>query len=146
MPASCEPCRDPASGSHHPGHAHTTHSTHSAHTTHSAHATHVAARGSRRGGLRFVGDDRFGGEQQAGNRHGILQGQANHLGCIEDAGGQQVFLDAGSGVEAIAAAAHFLGDNVGVEAGIVSDVMQGSGQGSLHNLHAGALVAAQLSG
>src|SRR6516164_3670715 len=54
------------------------------HAAHAAHATHAAARRHRRGRfLRTLGDHRLGGDQQARDRGGILQGAAYDLGRID---------------------------------------------------------------
>ena len=50
--------------------------------------------------LRLVGDDGLGGEEQRGDRRGVLQRRAGHLGRVDDAGGDQVDVLAGRGVEA----------------------------------------------
>src|ERR1700690_753059 len=61
------------------------------------HPAHAAARGhtaTAAGCLLLVfldvGHQRFGGEHQAGNRRGVLQREAGHLGWIDDASLHQV--------------------------------------------------------
>src|SRR6516164_6907069 len=63
---------------------------HHAHAAHTTHATHAGTGGSRGRGriplLGLVSDNGFGGEQKPGNRGGILQGRASHLGRVDDPG------------------------------------------------------------
>ena len=75
-----------------------------------------------------------------------MEGQAHHLGGIEDAGAEQVFVDAGEGVVALAQAQDLVGHHGPVGAGIVGDLAHGFGQGALHDANAGALIALAGSG
>src|SRR5215471_15582135 len=62
-----------------------------------------SARRHRRGGgllLRHFGDHRLGGDQEPGDRGGVLQGAAHHLGGIDDALGHEIAVLAGLSVEA----------------------------------------------
>ena len=55
------------------------------------HATHVRSTTGRRAGLlRLVGHDGLGGQEQRGDRRGVLQRRADHLGRVRHAGGQHV--------------------------------------------------------
>jgi len=67
---------------------------HTAHATHAA-TTVVVGRGFL---LRQLGDHGFGGDHQAGDRGGVLQGRTGHLGRVEDTHGDHVAEFAGGGV------------------------------------------------
>src|SRR5438045_1514780 len=87
-------------------HVHATHATHAA-----AHATHAAAHAAHAvvvvaGGHVFlllgnVGDERLGGEQQAGDAGTVLQGAARHFDWVDDAGLAEVGVFAALGVIAV---------------------------------------------
>jgi hypothetical protein len=63
--------------------------------------THVVAAGhGRRVLLRLVGDDGLGGEEQRGDRRGVLQRGARDLRRVDDAGRDEVDVLAGRGVQA----------------------------------------------
>ena len=49
--------------------------------------------------LRLLGDQRLGGEHEARDRRGVLQGRADDLDGVDDASGDEVFVLAGRGVE-----------------------------------------------
>src|SRR6476620_10258866 len=68
------------------------------HSTHSAHA--AAAHGHRRLVVRRVADGRFGGDQQTGDRGRVLQRGADDLGRVDYAGGDEILVGVGRGVEA----------------------------------------------
>src|SRR5262249_37441386 len=81
----------PLTKSHHP---HVTHAAHAAHSSHATHATHAAAMVVvvvvfllLFGDIR---DQRFGGEQQAGNTRSILKSATRYLHRIDHAGLAQV--------------------------------------------------------
>src|SRR6185437_1046310 len=72
---------------------------------HAAHATHAAAHATAAMAvavvlLRQLGDDRFGGDRQTGDRRSVLQRGAGHLGRIQDAHRHHVTELAGGGVVA----------------------------------------------
>src|SRR5258708_15927932 len=84
---------------------HASHVSHPAHATHSAHAhvshpTVVVAVAAERGGslLGCVGDQRLGGEQDAGDAGGVLQRDASDLGRVDDARLEPVLVFPGGGV------------------------------------------------
>ena len=52
-----------------------------------------------------LGDHRFGGQEQAGDGRGVLERAAGHLGGIDDAGLDEVFVLAGGDVVAFVALA-----------------------------------------
>ena len=53
--------------------------------------------------FRDLGDEGFGGEEQAGDRRGVLQRAACHLGRVDHAGFDEVFVFAGGDVVAFVA-------------------------------------------
>ncbi len=55
----------------------------------------------------FLRNHRFGGQQHAGDRGGILQCRADDFGGIDDARLEQVFIFFGGGIEAEGAFAFF---------------------------------------
>src|SRR6188508_1809805 len=85
---------------------------------HAAHAAVAAGRGSA-GLLGLVGDDGLGGEEEAGDRRGVLQCRAGDLGRVDDAGLDHVDVLAGRGVEAVPGleAADLLNHDAAFEAG-----------------------------
>src|SRR5262249_13342507 len=70
--------------------AHTTHTSHATHATHATHAVVFVVVHLFLGLLRHVRNERFGGEQQAGDAGAVLQGAARHLDRVDDAGLAQV--------------------------------------------------------
>jgi hypothetical protein len=78
------------------------------------------------GRLRLVGDDRFGGEEQGGDRRCVLQRRAGDLGGVDDAELDEVLVVAGGGVEALGAAevADPLDDDAALEAGVLGDLLE----------------------
>ena len=60
----------------------------------------VAAASGGGGGLGLVGDDALGGEQEAGDGGGVLQGGAGDLGGIDDARLDEVLVFTGGDVVA----------------------------------------------
>src|SRR5450631_3686807 len=76
--------------------------------------------------LRLVRDDDFGGEEQCGDRRGVLQRRAGDLGRIDDAGLDQVDVLTGGRVQAPAGleVAHLLDNNSAFEAGVDRDLLQ----------------------
>ena len=58
---------------------------------------------------------------------------------------QQILVIAGLGIEALARALNLLNDDIPVGTGIDGDLLEGSTQGSLDNLHARSLISLQLS-
>ena len=74
---------------------------HAAHAAAHAAAVSAAAFGSLF--LVLLGDEDFGGQEQAGDAGRVLEGGAGDLGRVDDAGLEEVFVLAGLGVEADAA-------------------------------------------
>src|SRR4051794_35728216 len=107
-----------------------------------------AARGAGRGWvlLGLVGHDGLGGEEQCGDRRGVLQRRAGDLGRVDDARGQQVDVLAGRGVEAVTRfeVAHLLHHDATLEAGVHGDLAQRGVERELDDLRAGCLVADQV--
>src|SRR4051812_31175805 len=108
------------------------------------HAAAPAATG--RGLLRLVGHDGLGGEEQRGDRRGVLQRRAGHLGRLDDAVGEHVDVLAGRGVEAVTRpeAEHLLRHDAALEAGVDGDLLQRSQQRDLDDVRAGRLVTAEV--
>src|SRR5204863_7027730 len=92
--------------------------------------------------LRSLGDDGFGGEEEAGDGRGVLERAAGDLGRVDDAGLDEVFIDAGRDVAAFGALAllDFLDDERAFIAGIVGEGAEGLFDGTLDDLHADLLV------
>src|SRR6202050_3701160 len=82
---------------------------------------HAAAGHRRSGLLGLVHDDRFGGQEQGGDRGGVLQRRSGHLGGVDDPRLEQVLVDAGGGIEALGGAlqvAHLVDDDPSLETGV----------------------------
>ena len=95
--------------------------------TSEAHAAHLVATGShRRSLLGLVGDDGLGGEEQRGDRRGVLQRGAGDLRRVDDARGDEVDVLAGRGVEALACGerADLLRHDAALEAGVDGDLLE----------------------
>src|SRR3546814_7487132 len=71
-----------------------------AHTAHATHAAHVGHGRRRVLLLRPLGDHGFGGDEEAADRGGVLEGGADDLGRVDDAGLDQVAVAAALGVVA----------------------------------------------
>src|SRR5436190_10037522 len=107
------------------------------------HVAHTAA--ARHGGsglLGLVGDDGLGGEEQAGDRRGVLQRGPGHLGRVDDAFLEHVDVLAGGRVEAVTdlEPAHLLDHDAALEAGVESDLLDRGLERDLHDLGTGELV------
>ena len=92
--------------------------------------------------LGLLGNESLGGEEQSGDRGRVLQGRPGHLGRVDDAGGDQVLVLAGCGVEAEAtlAGTNLLDDDTALEAGVDRDLADRLLHGSTHNGTPGLLV------
>jgi hypothetical protein len=125
---------------------HATHATHAAHSTHATSVVMAVAVCVVVLGLRLLGDDAVGDQQQAGHAAGVLQGAAVHLGRSDDAVLQQVAVLAGEGVEALVALGfHYLGDDdAAAFARIGGDGAQRNLQRLDDQVDAGLLVALKL--
>src|SRR5690606_34151598 len=113
------------------------------------HAAHAATgRSSRGSGLRLVGHDGLGGQEQAGDRRRVLQRGTRHLDRVVDAGSEQVLVLAGRGVEAVTRreVLDLLDHDAALKAGVDGDLAQRSGDGRLHDARTGGLVALELEG
>ena len=71
-----------------------------------------------------VGDHGFDGQEETGDGGGVLQGDAGHLGWVNDTGLDQVFVDTGAGVVADVAffAQHFGNHNGAVLTSVAGDL------------------------
>src|SRR5580658_4492576 len=113
---------------------------------HAVHAAAVAAACRSCLLLRNFDYEGFGGEQETGNRGRVLQRRAGHLGGIDDAGLDQVFEVARSGVVAVVLVLGFknLGyDNCAFFAGIGDDLTERLFERAAHDLGADLLIAFQ---
>src|SRR3954471_20953673 len=112
---------------------------------HAAHAA-VAAGHGRSVLLRLVGDDGLGGEEERRDGGGVLQRRAGDLGRVDDAGGHEVHVLAGGGVEAPAGlgVADLLRHDAALEAGVHGDLLQRGLARDAHDVGTGRLVTAEL--
>jgi len=91
----------------------------------------VAVGSTRRSGgllLGDFGDHGFGGEHQRADGTGVLERGAGHFGRVDDAGGNQVFVGAGGGVEAearVVGGKDLLANDGAFEPGVADDLAQG---------------------
>src|SRR5207247_4855069 len=110
---------------------------------HAAHSAHAAA-GHRRSFFLFrnLRHERFGGEQQTGDRRGVLQRGARDLGWIDDPRLDQVGVFVSGDVVAFVAFAflHFLDDERAFLARIVGELTRRLFNGTTHNGDAHFLV------
>src|SRR5262245_2449967 len=110
------------------------------------HAAHAAARGhagSGRGLLRHFGDHGFGGDQESRNGSCVLDRDADHLGRVDDALGDEVAVFAGLRVEAVRILLllqDLADDDRAVLTGVDRDLAGRRGQRLAHDLDAGLLV------
>ena len=94
-----------------------------------------------------LGDDGFGGEEQAGDRRGVLEGRAGDLGRVNDAGGEHVAPGAVFGVVAergILRLLDLVDDHRAVDAGVFGDVTGGLFDAAADDVDAECLVAVSL--
>src|SRR6516225_8681599 len=94
--------------------------------------------------LRYLGDHRLGGDQEAGDRGRVLERAAHHLGGVDDALGDEVAVLAGLGVEAVVVLVlvEDLADHDrAVFAGVEGDLARRPGQRLADDVDAGLLVA-----
>src|SRR5690606_7709708 len=103
---------------------------------------HVVAAAGRGLGLRLVGHDGLGGEEQARDGRRVLQRGAGDLDRVDDAGGEEVLVLAGRGVQAVAdgEALDLLRDDAALETGVDRDLLQGRLAGDLADAGTGGLV------
>ena len=90
-----------------------------------------------------LGDQGFGGQEQAGDGRAVLQGGAGDLGGVDDSGGEHVAPGAGLGVVAelgVVALLDLADDDGAVDAGVFSDVAGGLFDGALDDVGAVLLV------
>src|SRR5699024_9794386 len=99
-----------------------------------------------RSGLRLVGHDGLGGEEQARDGGRVLQRGAGDLDRVDDPGGDQVLVPAGRGVQALAhgEALDLLRDDAALEAGVDRDLLERGLHGDAHDVRAGGLVILEL--
>src|SRR5580698_3971900 len=115
------------------------------------HVSHAAAAVSTRGWsfllFRNLGHQGFGGQHQAGDRPGILQGSAHNLRGIEHAGLNQVFVLVGERVVAevgFLRVQYFAQNHSAFFAGILGDHAQRLGDGAADDVDANLLIAIRL--
>ena len=106
---------------------------------HAAHGLRVHGRGC---GLRLLGHDCLGGEEERGDGGGVLECGTGDLGRVVDAGGHHVHVLTGSGVEALAGrqVSHLVGDNARLQASVEGDLLERSGDGFADDLDTGGLI------
>lgn len=110
------------------------------HTTHAAHTT-----GHSWGRFIFwqIANSGFGRDKQTSNRSGILQGRANNLGRIDNAGCSQIFIFFSLSIETdfvIIAIDQLTGNNGTVETSILSDLTNRSLQGAANDIDTTLLI------
>src|SRR5207249_5216641 len=95
---------------------------------------------------RFFGDHRFGGEQEAGDGCRVLQRRPGHLGGIDHARGDQVFVLVGARVvpESTLAFLDLLKDDASFQSGVADDASQGLLHGAADDLDTDRFVAGDL--
>src|SRR5262245_15390987 len=96
--------------------------------------------------LGLVRDDRLGGEEQSGDRCGVLHRRAGDLGRVDDARLDHVHVLAGRRVQAEARLQRLdlLHHNAALEAGVDGDLLQRRLDRDAHDVRPGRLVAAQV--
>src|SRR5690625_4504671 len=108
-----------------------------------AHAAHVVATaGSGGSRLRLVGHDGLGGEEQSGDRGGVLQCGARHLDRVGDASLEQVLVLTALGVEPLARGqvTDLLHHDAALEAGVDGDLLERGVHRDLDDVGAGRLI------
>jgi hypothetical protein len=96
--------------------------------------------------LGLVGDDGLGREEQRGNRRGVLQSRAGHLGRVDDALCEQVTVLTGRSVEAESGLelGDLVGHNTGLHACVEGDLLQRRLDGNADDVRARCLVTGEL--
>src|SRR3954447_1359574 len=109
-------------------------------------AGHAAAAGRGRSLLRLVGDNRLSGKEQRGDRRGVLQRRAGHLGRLHNARLEHVDVFTRRRVQAVVGRqrADLLRHDAALEAGVDGDLLQRRGQCDLDDVRPGGLVARQV--
>ena len=112
------------------------------HAAHAAHAAHIGHGGHVLLGFGLFGNGAFGGQEQGSHGSGVLQSDTGHLLGVDDAGLDEVFVFAGSGVEAEAVLAFTdLFHNHGTfMASVAGDEAQGFFKGTADDVEAGQFV------
>src|SRR5690606_14961304 len=115
------------------------------HAFHAAHATRGVGTGATVL-LRLVRDHGLRGQEQAGDRSGVLQRGTRHLGRVEHAGADEVLVLARDGVEALALrqALDLLHHDAALETAVDGDMLERALDGDLHDVRTGRLVAREL--
>src|SRR4051812_32707239 len=110
------------------------------HAAHAAHVGHAAAAAVVL--VRDLGHDGLGGQDVLGDRRGVLERGARHHGRVDDAGGDEVRVLAGRGVEADARVglADLVDDDRALEAGVLRDLTERLLERAQDDAHAGLLV------
>jgi hypothetical protein len=115
---------------------------------HAAHAAAVVVAVAGVSLLLFweVCDETFGGEEEAGDGSGVLEGAAGDLGWVDDAGGDEVFELACGDVVAFATFAVFdvFDDESAFDAGVRGERAEGSFDGAADDVCAGGFVTFEL--
>ena len=106
---------------------------------HAAHAAAHGSSGSRRLGLGQFSNGAFGGQQESGHGGSVLQSETGHLLGVDDTGGHEVFVFAGSGVEAEAVLAftHLFHHHGAFKAGVGGNLEVAQGDASVVVGHEG---------
>ncbi len=95
--------------------------------------------------LRNVGDQTFGGEEEAGDGGGVLESAAGHLGWIDDACLDEVFILGGGDVVAVVAGAFldFGNDESAFDACVGGKLTERSFDGASDDFSAGLFVTGE---
>src|SRR5690606_40713381 len=96
----------------------------------------TVATGGGRSLLRLVGDDGLGREEERRDGGGVLQRGARDLDRVVHAGGEEVLVLTGRGVEALAGreVAHLLRHDAALEAGVDRDLLERGVDRGAHDL------------
>src|SRR5690606_5381432 len=106
----------------------------------------AVGRGGRSSRSRLLGDDGLGRQEQTGDRCGVLQGRARHLGRVNDARSEHVDVLARSGVEALSRGelGNLRSHDARLEAGVEGDLLQRSLDTDANDLRTRRLVTVEL--
>jgi hypothetical protein len=91
----------------------------------------------------------FGGQQEASDGGGVLEGGAGDLGGVDDAGGDEVFVGVGGGVVAVAegfAFADATDDDGAIDASVVGDLANGFFEGAAEDADTEGFFLVDLNG
>src|SRR5262249_24843310 len=96
--------------------------------------------------LRLLGDERLGGEHEARDRRGVLEGGADDLARVDDAGLDEILILEARGIEAEAGVAGLdpLEDDRALDARVLGDLAERLLDGALQDVDAVAAVIVEL--